>query len=112
MSRLLVLVPFWCIEAWLFQNGVEARRHCPDPEHACARRLDAWSAARDRLDEEPTPKELLCFTSRHNLALAGAEFPAEAVALVGKSYADALAVLRGCAPFVAALHRARQEAAG
>ncbi len=111
MGRLLVLMPFWCIEAWLFQNGVEARRRCPDPMHECRPRLDAWSAAPDLLDEEQTTKERLCFKSRHNLALASDAFPAESVAAIGKSYAAAIEALRACAPLVEALRRATEEEA-
>lgn len=88
-ERLIVLVPHWSIEAWLFQNTEKARALCPDEQHECRERLDRWAGDRGALDEERTPKKLLCFEDRHNLALARDGFPSEDVRAAGKSWAAA-----------------------
>lgn len=106
MSRLLLLTPYWCVEAWLFQNTEEAGKHCVNPGDQCALRLSAWKADRSKLDEERTPKELLCFRDRHNLALAGPSFPRDELVLAGKSYAAVVDSMRTCAPLVASLSQA------
>ena len=105
MRRLLVLVPFWCIEAWLFQNTLDARTHCSHTGHQCSQRLDAWAADRTLLDEVPTPKDLLCFGTRHNLALAGPLFPSDELLAAGKSYAAAVQTLCDCEAPTMALKR-------
>lgn len=96
MARLLVWMPFYSIEAWLFQNHEEARRLC----HAtgCGRHdetLAEWAQDRGALDEVEKPKEALCFRDRHNLVLAK-RFPAEEVRAAGKSYATVVAALESC----------------
>jgi hypothetical protein len=100
MSRFLRLVPFWCIEAWLFQNTEEATRRCPGGDHQCPTRLSEWKGDRGKLDEERTPKELLCFGSKHNLQLATEDFPTDAVMSAQKSFAAALALVGSCAPLM------------
>lgn len=103
MKRLIVLMPFWCIEAWLFQNTAEARQHCADESHGCRARLDDWDADRTRLDEERTPKKLLCFGSSRNLALARGDFPSGHILAARTSYYAAVERLRSCEALVVAL---------
>jgi hypothetical protein len=106
MSRFLRIVPFWCIEAWLFQNTKEAIRHCRGPDHLCRARLGEWESNRGKLDEERTPKELVCFGSKHNLDLATEGFPASAVVGAQKSFAAAVALVGSCAPLMQRLQAA------
>lgn len=103
MSRLLLLTPFWCVEAWLFQNTEEAGKHCTNPGHQCASLLSGWKSDRSKLDEERTPKELLCFRDKHNAILAGTSFPRGELLLAGKSFAAAVNTMQTCAPLVASL---------
>jgi hypothetical protein len=110
MSRLLLLTLYWCVEAWLFQNTEEAGKHCANPGDQCTPLLSAWKADRSKLDEERTPKELLCFRDRHNAVLAGPSFPRDELLQAGKSYAAAVNFMRTCAPLVASLRRAAQVA--
>jgi hypothetical protein len=106
MSRFLRLVPFWCIEAWLFQNTNEAAQHCPAVDHECPAKLGEWEGDRGKLDEERTPKELLCFGSKYNLDLATESFPTSAVVSAQKSFAAAVALVRSCAPLMQRLQAA------
>lgn len=105
MRRLRQLVPFYSIEAWLYQNTAEARRLC---EASCGRHLDkiaSWEAVRGDLDEEPQPKEQLCLRGEHNLRLATAGFPAEDALKTDKSYAAAVMDLLECPDLCTALAR-------
>ena len=103
LARLLRLTPFWCIEAWLYQNTALVHRLC---EERCGAHLDEikrWSEDRGALDEIPTPKKAICLGSQHNAVLARSHFPAEAVFAADKSYAAAVMSLVECADLCAAL---------
>lgn len=105
LARLLRLTPFWCIEAWLYQNTALVHRLC---EERCGAHLDqikGWSEDRGALDEVSTPKKAMCFGSQHNAELARSQFPAEAVFAADKSYAEAVMALVECADLCAALAR-------
>lgn len=100
MSRLLVLVPHYSIEAWTYQHTTEAERQC------CGRHLHiirAWTDDRGALDEVHQPKDHICLGNRHNRALAGPGYPADAVLSAGKSWAAAVENLRACSALVEAL---------
>lgn len=107
MSRLIRLTPFYSIEAWLFQNTVEARRLCQ--KSRCGRHLEkiaGWESARGMLDELPKIKdELPCLEDRHNHQLAATSFPYHEAESAGKSYAETVARLRECPDLPAALAR-------
>ncbi|WP_437837324.1 hypothetical protein [Sorangium sp. So ce1153] len=103
LARLLRLTPFRSIEAWLYQNTVEARRLC---QIACGRHLakiDAWAADRGAIDELEDPKAELCLISEHHPDLAQHAFPADEAFRVNKSYAAAVIGLLDCADLCAAL---------
>ncbi|HSN99559.1 MAG TPA: hypothetical protein VLS89_14795 [Candidatus Nanopelagicales bacterium] len=105
MKRLLRLTPFYSIEAWVYQNTVEARKRCKE---GCGLHLDliaGWEANRGALDEVQKPKEELCLEGRHNLALASTAYPAAEVHGAGKSFAFAVENLRRCHDLREALSR-------
>ncbi len=105
MARLRRLTPFYSVEAWLYQNTVEARRLC---EASCGRhvgRIQGWEAARGEIDEIERPKEALCIGASHNCALATRGFPADAAFAVEKSYTAAVEHLLACAELGDALAR-------
>ncbi|MCK6589196.1 MAG: hypothetical protein L6Q76_16615 [Polyangiaceae bacterium] len=92
LSRLFRLTPFYSIEAWLYQNTVEARRLCG---LHCGKHISAiseWEKDRSLLDEvlKPKSKEFSCLEDRHNIVLAENGFPAESAFGAGKSYAHAV----------------------
>lgn len=109
LAKLIILVPHYSIEAWLFQNTEHAARHCPgEPScrHGCAEKLSAWSHDRALLDELPRPKDELCFGDAHNAELAGAGYPLDEVLSAEKSLHDALQALRSCSELAQALQHA------
>lgn len=85
LQRLRLLIPYYSIEAWLYQNTREARALCGC--NRCALEfIDRWEQDRASLDEELRPKEKLCFQDKHNAHLAKVGFPAEAVFKAGASF--------------------------
>lgn len=106
LAKLVLLAPFYSIEAWLFQNTEGAARFCPG-EPVCRRRcvdkLAAWRHDRGVLDEVDAPKEQLCLGDRYNVELAGGGYPLDEVLQAEKSLHDALRALEGCATLVTAL---------
>jgi hypothetical protein len=94
MSRLKTVVPFYSIEAWLFQNTREAVRLCE--AHSSGRDAEQfrkWEQDRTALDEVLKPKEQVCLGAKHNLELATNGFPAREVHSAGKSFAGVVEAL-------------------
>ncbi|MGK4003815.1 hypothetical protein WMF31_14380 [Sorangium sp. So ce1036] len=73
LTQLLLLVPHYSVEAWLFQNTRAGVRFCEE-NPACrgkhASTFQAWANDRGALDEVSKPKEQICFKGRHNRQLA------------------------------------------
>lgn len=88
LGRLHAIVPFYSIEAWLFQNervGCRLARDAgTDADHA---RFVAWAEDRTLLDDVHRPKEQVSFGAQHNAALTRG-FPAVAVRAAGRSFAE------------------------
>lgn len=108
LAKLVLLMPFYSIEAWLFQNTDVATRLCPGPpqcRRGCAQKLASWCLDRGTLDEISKPKEELCFGARHNATLAGAGFPLGEVLEAHKSLYDAVGRLEACTPLVRTLEQ-------
>lgn len=91
MARFHPVMPFYSIEAWLYQNTAEARRRCATG--CCHETIEQWAEDRGELDEIAKPKEALCFGAKHNADLAKG-FPADAALIANKSYAAAVTGLR------------------
>ncbi len=112
LSRLLLLVPYYSIEAWLFQHTSEARKLCCGEHHAS---IVEWERDRAMLDELEKPKEALpCLRSKtdEHPTLAGRGFPANEVYAAGKSYAAAVDALKACPALVTAIERTWNPDAG
>lgn len=108
LTKLVFLVPFYSIEAWLFQNTEQAARLCPGAPKCrlgCADKLARWGENRDVLDEVLEPKLELCFRDRHNAELAAAGFPLDEVLGANKSLHDAWQALKRCTALVTALEQ-------
>ncbi|WNG21594.1 hypothetical protein [Cystobacter fuscus] len=107
MKRLRLLVPFYSIEAWLYQHTREARQLCA--EEGCGRchsRLADWEKDRASLDEVTQPKETtLCLKDKHNARLASSGFPARDVYEAEASFTGAVDGLLECDELTAALER-------
>lgn len=109
LDKLLLLVPYYNIEAWCFQNTERAVQYCPgDPRcrKNCRTKLATWSTDRGQLDEVSKPQDELCFESKYNAELASDEkYPLVQVLEAEKSLRDALNTLRACQPLVDALEQ-------
>ncbi|HEY8378709.1 MAG TPA: hypothetical protein VIK91_19590 [Nannocystis sp.] len=93
IEHLALLVPFWSVESWLFQNTEEALRICAEthPRHESAVSLfERWRVHPEELDEQKEPKELVSFGAKYNRRLAENGFPAKRLRQLGLSFAHAV----------------------
>jgi hypothetical protein len=115
MTRYIRIVPYWEIEAWLFQNAERAASFCPGQrckyEGRCRSKLDTWRSDRGALDEVEHPSDELCFGKRHNEDLAQ-RYPMAEVVAAGKSLAGAVEAMLGCDALRGVLERTRPSFAG
>lgn len=79
VARLVPLLPFYSVEAWLYQNTRVARERCLDGCGLHLAVIDEWARDRALLGELTRPKEALCVRDRYNLDLARDGFPADDV---------------------------------
>lgn len=94
MTRLKTVVPFYSIEAWLFQNTREAIRLCQEHYNGSdIAQFEAWAQDRAALDEVLKPKETVRLGAGHNLELASNGFPTREARAVGKSFAAVVEAL-------------------
>ena len=114
LERLLYIIPFWSIEAWLYQNSTELqkiydeepRRHERDAEL-----LRKWREDPSDLDEVERPKaRALTFQDGYNQRLAKT-FPGRKVYDLGLSFTHSVDGLKRCEPLFVAL-KALKYAAG
>ncbi len=107
MKRLQLVVPFYSIETWLYQNTREARRLCE--QEGCGQcypqKLAGWEQDRASLDEVTQPKKALCFQDKHNARLASSSFPAQEAYDAEASFHHAVLQLLECDELTAALER-------
>ncbi len=97
LSRLVTVIPFYSVEAWLYQNtpvAVDLCRRLYGGTHADL--FDGWSHNRGELDEVIQPKRATCLEDKHNRELAEGAFPADVVYAAGKSFYETVERLRGC----------------
>lgn len=95
--RLLLLVPFYSIESWLYQSTACAVAIC-DAEHQGKHRdrFIEWERDRALLDDVSQPKDAVVLGGRYNLKLAEAGVPARALQEAGRSFARAVDGFRAC----------------
>jgi hypothetical protein len=95
--RLILLVPFYSIESWLYQSTACAIAICDGSYRGKDReRFAAWGLDRGALDEVSQPKDQVALGGRHNLELAEAAIPVTALYDAGKSFAQAVERFRAC----------------
>jgi hypothetical protein len=104
LARLRLIVPFYSVEAWLYQNTDVAIALCHDHHDGKdADRFASWKERRHELDEMEQPKRQLCLQDRHNKELAETRYPARVVYEVGASFAATVDSLRACESLCKAL---------
>lgn len=104
ICRVLLLLPYYSIEAWLFQNTRIGRELCKRHHRGQhVESFDAWEQDRGALDEVEKPKNAGCLNASHYLDLATREYPNKAVYAAGKSYAESVDRLSKCNALQSAL---------
>lgn len=116
LARLFRFVPYWEIEAWLYQNTEKAAALCPGVPRCrttppCHEKLDAWRRDRAALDEVEHVSDELCLGKAHNLALIRG-YPTGEVVDAGKSLAAAVDAMLGCEALLHAIQRTYETTAG
>lgn len=105
-SRILLIIPFYEIEAWLYQNIPVAVRLCRQfhPTHTKdIKKLEDWQKDPTGLDEVESTKDAIIFRDKFNRELAEESFPAQRVYEAKKSFYKSVEKLRTCASLRAAL---------
>ncbi len=102
ISRLLVVRPFYCIEAWLYQNYDILRGLVASHEYDT---VTAWSDTPGIVEEVVRPWEHLSVGKSANALLAEKSFPTSSVFAAQRSFHDDILRLLGCAPLLEALER-------
>lgn len=106
IERIVAVLPFWSIEAWLYQNSREVNRLCAlhAPRHDRDRaQFKAWEDDPSQLDEMVQPKlKVPTFKDKYNLELA-TTLSAKKLISVGLSFASTLERLQACRPLTVAL---------
>lgn len=109
LSRLVEIVPFYCLETWLYHNFRVAKARC---QERCGKHLstiESWERGEPPLDEVEKPKEKLCFQDHCNFDLAGAGFPASDLYYAQTSFAATFDTLSACPGLVEALEQTEQD---
>ncbi len=97
LERLFRIMPFYSIEAWLYQNTDVAIRICRDKYQGRHIHLfEQWRNDRTALDEVDKPKKQVQLEGNHNLEFARVGFPADSVRAAACSYAACVEQLMQC----------------
>lgn len=106
LAKLLRMVPYYSVEAWLLQNTRESKRLCLEHHHgAHTDALTRLATPRSELDELDKPKESSCLGGRFNRELAFTSFPAIEAYDTAQSFAATVDQLLGCGPLLEALQQ-------
>lgn len=98
------MMPYYTIEAWLYQNTDVAIRLCQERyQGRDVQKFQEWQRDRARLDEEKKEGLAVCLEKRHNLDLASSGYPAHEVHGAHASFHAVVEALRASAPLRAAL---------
>lgn len=97
LTRLRLVMPYYSIEAWLYQHTLKAQKLCESRcggAHVAA--IQSWRKDRGLLDEIDKPKDTLCLGSSDNVLLAGGGWPGDEVAAAMKSFSSFVDSLYEC----------------
>jgi hypothetical protein len=107
-THLIFMMPFYSIEAWLYQNdrrAIEILHEKYAGSHVAI--FEEWASDRTLLDEVVKPKEGTPLRDGHNLELAGEAFPAGEIFVAGKSFSACVERFRRCDGLLTALKESR-----
>ncbi len=103
MSRLIECVPFYSVEAWLYQATAHAIALCREQYRgADVHHFERWGADRALLDDVHMPKETTCLQDKHNDEL-GKHVPVWEVVQAGRSLTCFVWALLACPELADAL---------
>jgi hypothetical protein len=85
VSKLILFVPYYCIESWTFYNARVLRLISSAPDAA---KVEEWAAHPELLEEIIKPWDEISVGKTQNLRLAEDQFPTPVGLSVGKSLAD------------------------
>lgn len=106
IERLLYTIPFYSIEAWLYQNSAELQKivlENPRGHERVAALLKAWRDEPGCLDEVEQPKrQAATIQDNYNIRLMKT-FPGRKVYDLGQSFAYCVDAFERCGPLFAAL---------
>jgi hypothetical protein len=99
LDRLLIIEPFYSVEAWLFQNTAALRqwykRHQPQATQDLAR-ISEWEADPSLLDEIEQIKDQLRIGNTANLELIQDKFPSKKLFELGLSFHTTALTIQRC----------------
>ncbi len=108
IKRLVLWVPFYSIEAWLYQNTGVAIPLCKEHHRGTdVAKFETWRKDRGLLDELTGTKLKSCLGSDFNLELTQG-FPTKEVYEVGKSFSEAVDSFRDCSELMKSLSATHQ----
>lgn len=98
LRRLIPLIPYYSLEAWLYQNHQEVRRiveeeKASEEEKSSLRR---WQEAPEMLDEITQIKEKVFLKDLHNGRLAKSEIPLRSLYDLKKSFYESTLRIKEC----------------
>lgn len=103
--------PFYCLEAWTYQNFARARAICEElGTPAGSELLDEWEADPSQLDEVIGPPDIFPLNKHYNVELTERGYPADRVYKVDKSFAASVNEALSCKPLLDALSRLSRSA--
>jgi len=112
MSKLLVLRPFYCLEAWTYQNFARARSICAElGKPPGSELLDDWEAEPGLLDEVVGLPGVFPLKKHYNVELTATGYPADRVYAIGKSFTASVEAALSCKPLLDALSQLSTSAA-
>ena len=112
MSKLLVVKPFYCLEAWTYQNFARARAICEElGKPAGSELLEEWEADPGLVDEVVGPPDLFPLKKSYNVELTATGYPADRVYTLGKSFTASVDAALSCKPLLEALSQLSTSAA-
>jgi hypothetical protein len=100
MAKLLVLTPYYNLEAWTYYNTAVLRRRCRPEEVS---RVDEWTRSPEQIEEQERISDRLSVGKKHNRELVEQGFPTKTAVRVGKSFADAVNTMKANATLMTAL---------
>lgn len=110
LKRLFLVMPYYSIESWLYQNTQEAiailnQHH--GGSHVSVFKI--WQADRTLLDDIDQPKEksVTPLGAKYNRRLAERAYPAADVFAAGRSFSECVLSLKNSAPLMQSLAHAR-----